>query len=180
MKACVIDIPRKVSRPKIRTKFQPEPVYTNVDEGHFVWPDLGHAVLREASWEPGLRKNKISFCERSDSVLLDKVQFGDEVSVSVKTHIKSLIRDFWDVFAQEGLKSPMLGYEFCIDTGSHTPYCCRKPAYGTHESKIIMKHIMKLLDMGWITHCETGGWCSPIVLAPKPRQEHVVDISDFV
>ena len=74
----------------------------------------------------------------------------------------------------------MLGYELCIDTGSHTPYCCKKPTYGAHESKIIMKHIMKLLDMGWITHCESGGWCSPIVLAPKPHQEHVVDISDFV
>ena len=34
--------------------------------------------------------------------------------------------------------------------------------------------------MGWITHCTTGGWCSPIVLAPKPHQEHVTNIKDFV
>ena len=43
-----------------------------------------------------------------------------------------------------------------------------------------MKHIQKLLDMGWIKECTTGGWCSPMVLAPKPHQEHVMEIKDFV
>ena len=31
----------------------------------------------------------------------------------------------------------------------------------------------------WIEHCE-GGWESPIVLAPKPHQESIDDIDDFV
>ena len=43
-----------------------------------------------------------------------------------------------------------------------------------------MKHIKKLLDVDWIKHCESEGWCSPIVLAPKHHKEHVVDIKDFV
>ena len=74
----------------------------------------------------------------------------------------------------------MLGYEFAIDTGDHTPYCCKKPSYGSNEGKIIMSHVRKLKDMGWIRECNTGGWCSPIVLAPKPHQEHISDIKDFV
>ena len=74
----------------------------------------------------------------------------------------------------------MIGFEFCLDTGNHTPYCCRKPSYGVNESKIIMSHVTKLLDMGWIKDCDTGGWCSPVVLAPKPHQEHITDIKNFV
>jgi hypothetical protein len=74
----------------------------------------------------------------------------------------------------------MLGYEFAIDTGDHTPYCCKKPSYGSNEGKIIMSHVRRLKDMGCIRECNTGGWCSPIVLAPKPHQEHISDIKDFV
>ena len=74
----------------------------------------------------------------------------------------------------------MLGYEFGIETGTHTPYYCRKSSYGVDEGSIIMKYIHKLLDMVWIKECTTDGWCSPIVLAPTLHQEHVMDIKDFV
>ena len=73
----------------------------------------------------------------------------------------------------------ILGYEFAIDTGDATPVCCKKPHYGPHESKIINKHIRVLLGNAWITQCE-GGWGSPIVLAPKPHQEPIDDIDEFV
>ena len=56
---------------------------------------------------------------------------------------------------------------------------CKQPNYGPHESKIIMTHIQALLDNNWIEECE-GPWGSLIVLAPKPHQEHVTDINDFV
>ena len=176
----VIDIPRKVSRPKIKTIFHPEPSYSDVDEGHFVCPALGNTVLRQTDWKPGIRNDIVRYSEEVDGQLLRSVKFEDDLDVSVKGTIQTLIKEFWDVFTPVGLRNPMLGYEFCIDTGRHTPYCCKKPAYGAHESKIIMSHVNKLLDMGWIKHCDTGGWCSPIVLAPKPHQEHVTDIDNFV
>ena len=179
-KTFVIDIPRKVSRPKVKTTFTPEPSYSDVDEGLFVCPELGNTVLRQTVWKPGVRSSKVNYSEDVDGDLLRSVKFEDGLAASVKSTIQTLIKEFWDVFTPAGLKNPMLGYEFCIDTGRHTPYCCKKPAYGAHESKIIMKHVNKLLDMGWIHHCDTGGWCSPIVLAPKPHQEHITDINQFV
>ena len=80
----------------------------------------------------------------------------------------------------EGLKRPSLGFEFSIDTGSHTPYCCKKPKYGPNEGKVIMKHLQTLLSYTWVEECTTGGWFSHIVLVQKPHQEHIKDIKDFV
>ncbi len=42
-----------------------------------------------------------------------------------------------------------------------------------------MTHINNLLANGWITEC-TGPWGSMIVLAPKPHQETIVKLDDFV
>ena len=43
----------------------------------------------------------------------------------------------------------------------------------------MMKHISALHDVNWIRPCG-GPWCSKIVLAPKPHQEHIESISDFI
>ena len=42
-----------------------------------------------------------------------------------------------------------------------------------------MENIKTLLHNSWIEECG-GPWGSMIVLAPKPHQEHVTDINDFV
>ena len=74
----------------------------------------------------------------------------------------------------------MLGFEFSIDTGNHTPVCCKKPYYGPNESKVIMKNILVLESNNFLDRCFSGGWGSPIVLAPKPHQEKVKNIDEFV
>ena len=63
----------------------------------------------------------------------------------------------------------------CIYNGTG----CRIPNYGPHESRIIMEHVQALIKNDWIEECH-GPWGSLIVLAPKPHQEHVEDINDFV
>ena len=35
----------------------------------------------------------------------------------------------------------MFDFEFCLDTGDSKPVCCRQPAYGVHERKIMNAHI---------------------------------------
>jgi hypothetical protein len=72
---CAIEVPRKISRPKIKTIFQPEPSYSDIDEGHFICPDIGKTVLKLAKWSPGERKEKISFIENKDTDLFNKIQF---------------------------------------------------------------------------------------------------------
>ena len=43
-----------------------------------------------------------------------------------------------------------------------------------------MKHVKTLLHNEWIRECPTGAYGAPIVLAPKPHQEDVENIDDFV
>ena len=94
--------------------------------------------------------------------------------------VKQLVIAFWDCFDPDGIRRPILGFEFGIDTGNHTPVCCKKPSYGPHESKTIRKSLQVLLSNGWIEKCTEGGCGSPIVLAPKPHQEKITNIEDFV
>ena len=93
--------------------------------------------------------------------------------------IKDIIKEYWDCFCERGCHRPILDYEFGIDTGDHTPVCCRKPSYGFHESKVIMQQIEKLLQNKWARKCG-GPWGSMIVLAAKPHQEDMDDIEKFV
>ena len=80
----VIDVPRKVSRPKVKSKYKPEPVYTDVDEGHFICLDLGHTVLRVVNWEPGGRSETIVYSKDKDHVLLENIHFETDTTLSVK------------------------------------------------------------------------------------------------
>ena len=89
--AHVIKIPRKISRPRIKPTFQPEPTYSDIDEGHFICPDLGHTVLRSKNWEPGKRENIITFSSDSDQKVLDKLTFEETIRPPVKDLIVSIV-----------------------------------------------------------------------------------------
>ena len=83
----------------------------------------------------------------------------------IKDILMCVVKKFWKIFVVEGLKQPILSFEFSIDTGSHTPYFCKKYKYRPNEGKVIMKHIQKILGLKWVEECTNGGWYSPIVLA---------------
>jgi len=169
-----------VSRPRIQSEYKPDPTYPDVDEGHFIFEKLGKTVFRTASWKPGERTDIIYFNEATYGKEFSKLKIQDSVPPQAKDIIHQLVREFWDIFAKDGLKRTMLGFEFSIDTGSHTPVKCKKPHYRPNESKVIMETIKTLLSNKFIEECTDGGWLSPIVLAPKPHQEHVTDIEELI
>ena len=59
----VIEIPRKVWLPKVKNEFRPEPRYSDVDEGYFIFERYGKAVFRSKPWKPGYRDDIIMFNE---------------------------------------------------------------------------------------------------------------------
>ena len=178
-KVCVIEIPRKINLPKVQSVYAPSSSYDDVNEGHFIFKQFGNAVFRCKAWEPGKRDDIIHYSNK-DEATLSKLQICKNAPESAKSVICKLVTMYWDCFAEDGIKRPILGFEFAIDTGNHTPVCCKKPRYGPHESKVILKQVNVLLANEWITPCPHGGWGSPIVLAPKPHQEHVTDVDDLV
>jgi hypothetical protein len=55
------------------------------------------------------------------------------------------VKEFWDVFREDGVKIPVRGYEMMIDTGNNKPIAVRKPRYGLHEAPIMQKILINSL-----------------------------------
>jgi hypothetical protein len=102
------------------------------------------------------------------------------LSTDTRNRIISFVKEFWDVFNEAGVKIPIQGYEMITETGNHKPIAVRKPHYGMHEAPIMQKTINKLLDLGFIAKDSTSPWGFRITLAPKPHQEAVVDIDEYI
>jgi hypothetical protein len=107
------------------------------------------------------------------------IRIGANVDFATRGKLETMVQKYWDVFYEAGVGKTVLGFEFAIDTGGSQPVCCRKPSYSPHESKIILEQQKVRLTNGWIRKCYRP-WGSLVVLAPKPHQEDVEHVSDFI
>ena len=57
----VIDVPRKIWRPKVKSRYKPPLYNKDVDEGIFLFDSLDAAVFRPEPWKPGVRTDFILF-----------------------------------------------------------------------------------------------------------------------
>ena len=115
-----IEIPRKVSRTKVKNVFHPTIPCDNVEEGFFLYESLRKTAYRATTWQPGTRTDILPY---KDSLYTEELKSLDIGSVSTQASsllITKLVRKFWDIFTKIGLKRSMLGFEFRIDTGTHT------------------------------------------------------------
>ena len=83
-----------------------------------------------------------------------------------------IIKEYWDVFCEEGLRNNIRGFIFRVDTGNFQPVCCKTPRYGHHETGPINTLLQRLEDNGLIED-DFGPWGAQIVLAAKANQEGV-------
>lgn len=121
----VIDVPPKIWRPKQKNYFQPQETLHDVDEGVFMFEKLGKCVFKlSEQWKDSERDDVIEFNPEKDEEELQKnFKIGTTVEPKVKERITELIKKYWDCFCSEGARRPILGYEFSINTGTHTPVC---------------------------------------------------------
>jgi hypothetical protein len=177
-----IQVPPKVWRPKQQNRFTPPEYANDIDEGVFEFKEFGNAVYRpKEPWPEGAERDDIIHfdAEQHTEELEKNIRINDKIPGELRQEIITLVMKYWDCFCQVGARRTILGYEFAIDTGTAKPVCCRKAQYGPYESEIIMDQIRALLGNDWIEKCK-GPWGSTIVLAPKPHQEHISNIDDFV
>jgi hypothetical protein len=83
-------------------------------------------------------------------------------------------------FNERGVWIPVRNYECVIDTGNAHPITVKKIQYGPKELPIMQKAITTLGKVGHIRQMHDGHWLFKAVLAPKPHQERICDINDFV
>ena len=177
-----IEVPPKLWRPKPKDRYQPDDINLDLDDGILLFTRHGNAnphptpVFRHLPARDDIRL----WDDTVDSHEFEKnFRLGSTVDLETKGQLTMLIQRHWDAFYEAGVVHCVLGYEFTLDTGKSQPVCCPQPNYGPHESKIIMQQLDTLLHNDWIRTCG-GPWGSMVVLAPKPHQEHVEDINEFV
>ena len=102
------------------------------------------------------------------------------LSPDLRERIYALVIKYWSVFDERGVFTPVLNYECVIDTGSAAPIAVKNIRYGPKEIPIMRKAIAGLAAVGQIRQIHDGRWLFKAVLAPKPHQEHVRHIKDFV
>lgn len=111
----------------MENKFKPdsEHHYSDIDEGNFMFPKLGKCMIKdELEWKNSNRDDIIEYNESLHSTELNQnFIIGDSVPNEIRDKIISKIKKYWDSFCSEGARRPILGYEFAINTGSHTPVC---------------------------------------------------------
>ena len=178
----MIELPAKHWRPKPISKYTPEPSYTDVDDEIFVFLPYGRALAKVGYNHACTRTDIIQWSQPLHQKEFDSVITITSPTLPEKIRVKltCIIQSNWDAFVAEGVIRPVIGYEFCIDTGTAPPVACRRQRYGIHEAKIIEEQAAVLRQNGWTRSCPTGGYCSLIVLAPKPHQESVTNILDFI
>ena len=179
----MIEIPPKIWRPKVLSRWKPVELADDIDDGIFDYTSYGgNCVFRPSSSSPvvPVRDDIILFDPLVDDAEFNKTfSLDPSIPSELKQHIKSIVIKYWDCFCKRGVHRHILGFEFGIDTGTAEPVSCSNQSYGFHEARIIMEQIVDLLKNDWIEEC-LGPWASKIVLAPKPHQEHVNDIDDFI
>ena len=98
----------------------------------------------------------------------------------VRNHGYNLIKKYWPVFDTNGVFVPVKYYKCVIDTGDSPPIAVKKILYGPKEAHIMRKAIAALEKVGQIHQITDGHWLFKALLAPKPHQEHVRHIDNFV
>ena len=58
---------------------------------------------------------------------------GKSLDSDCQAKVRSLIVKYWNCFAKEGAKRPILGYKFGVDTSGARPLCYNKTSYGPYE-----------------------------------------------
>ena len=67
-----------------------------------------------------------------------------------------------------------------IDTGDHQPICVGNSQYGVYEEELMQKHVDDLIKKELIRPDMTSPWGFHCTLAPKPHQEHITKIDDYI
>jgi hypothetical protein len=152
----------KTYRPKLASQYiEPDICPDLLDGMELLYKDYGSS-LRQATAPLPPREDIILFNPVTDQVELDKNIRWHQCPPSFQLSIVSIIKEYWDVFCEEGLRRNIRGFSCRIDTGDISPVCCKPPRYGPHESVIMNKLVSQLQKNGLIED-DDGPWGALIV-----------------
>jgi hypothetical protein len=167
-----ITTPRKIYRPPLASLYQPPELGPDLlESSEWIFKEYGPALTQHTELLPP-RDDVIQFDPGNDQAELERNFQPSHCPLHLQATVLDTIREFWDVFAEKGLRRPIRGFTFRIDTGNSQPICCPTPRYGQHETKIIDK-LVAALEANGLIEDDDGPWGAMIVLAAKPGQDNV-------
>ena len=89
-----------------------------------LYKDYGKSLRKQQKILPP-RDDIIIFDPKIHQEFLESNLKWGECPTKHQPRILSLIKKYWDVFAPEGLRRHIRGYECRIDTGDVSPICCK-------------------------------------------------------
>jgi hypothetical protein len=145
----------------------------------------GGVILRKLKHPPPFldKVDPLFFCK------YNKAKHGEQMRRDLDpSHLKphvcnqvyDLVKKYWPVFDENGVFIPVKNYKCVIDTEDSPPIAVKQILYGLKETPIMQKAIAALKKVGQIHQITDGCWLFKALLAPKPHQEHVQNIDDFV
>ena len=73
------------------------------------------------NWSLSTRRYIIQFEDAKHAAIISKLDIGNTPYKWAKDAAMSVVKSYLDVFDEEGINRPILGYEYIIDTGSSGP-----------------------------------------------------------
>ena len=137
-------------RPKPTSQYE-EPTYLPDDD------DTLEVLYRNGGTAISKTRQEVSERDPCSIIKYDENKHGEELRKSLqwddcpgefRPPILELIKQYWDVFATEGLKHHIRGFVCHIDTGNAQPVCCQVPRYGPHEARVITQLARGLEENG--------------------------------
>ena len=122
----------------------------------------------------------VQYDPEKHAAVLDQYLDLSHLDEDIQRDLRSLIIKYWAVFDESTVFVPVKNYECVIDTGDARPIAVKKIHYGHLETPIMRQCIAALEKVGHIRQIHDGSWLFKALLAPKPHQEHIYNIADFV
>ncbi len=121
-----------------------------------------------------------TYCKATHGARLQTELDLSHLDRTVHDQVYCLIQRYWSVFDDKGQFVSVKDYQCVINTGTARPICVKKIHYGPRDIPIMRKCIASLAKLGHIRQIHDGEWLLNALLVPKPHQEHVSNIADFV
>lgn len=154
-----VEVPRKVYRPPLTSMYKEPSLGPDLlENSEWTFESFGNALLHQKDELPPRANDGfdvIAFDLSTDHDELDRNLSLDGCPEHLHKHIVQTVKDYWDVFCQKGLRRPIRGFQFHIDTGDSPPVCVRTPRYGPYESKEMIK-ILEALEANGLIEDDYG------------------------
>jgi hypothetical protein len=112
---------KRVWRPQVTSDYkEPDCIPDELSDLEVLYKDFGKPLWANKKPLPP-RDDLIAFDKEKHKEEFDSNINWGECPLDLREEISGIIKEFWDVFAEEGVRKNIRGIKFHVDTGSVTP-----------------------------------------------------------